>query len=118
MDKMAHPIVTAHTAGWKMKEGKKVYFYGTGVPMDYAGEVPNGFEIREIPASDYLVFSYPVFDFMTENVEVMGAVEKLAFSYDPAEMGYEWNEEDCPIYQRHCPEKCGYQVVRPVKRMQ
>ena len=28
MDKMAHPIVTAHTAGWKMQNGKKIYFYG------------------------------------------------------------------------------------------
>ena len=116
MDKMAHPIVTAHTAGWKVQNGKKIYFYGTGVPSDYDGEVPEGFEIREIPASDYLVFSYPVFDFMTENVDVMGAVEEMAFSFNPAEMGYEWNEEECQIYQRHYPEKLGYQVVRPVKK--
>ena len=96
---------------------KKVYFYGTGVPFEYAGEIPRGFEIREIPASDYLVFSYPVFDFMTENAEVMGAVEKLAFSYDPSELGYEWNDEACQIYQRHYPEKLGYQVVRPVRKL-
>ena len=117
MDKMAHPIVTAHTAGWKMQNGKKIYFYGTGVPFDYDGEVPEGFEIREIPASDYLVFSYPVFDFMTENVDVMGAVEELAFNYNPAERGYAWNEEECQIYQRHYPEKLGYQVVRPIKKL-
>lgn len=55
MDKMAHPIVTAHTAGWKMSGDKKVFFYGTGVPTDYTGEIPKGFEVREIPASDYLV---------------------------------------------------------------
>ncbi len=117
MDKMAHPVVTAHTAGWKMQNGKKTYFYGTGVPMNYDGEVPEGFEIREIPASDYLVFSYPVFDFMTENVDVMGVVEELAFNYNPAERGYAWNEEECQIYQRHYPEKLGYQVVRPVKKL-
>lgn len=116
MDKMAHPIVTAHTAGWKVQNGKKVYFYGTGVPLDYDGEVPKEFTIREIPASDYLVFSYPVFDFMTENADVMGAVEQLAFHFDPAELGYAWNEEECQIYQRHYPEKLGYQVVRPVKK--
>ena len=117
MDKMAHPIVTAHTAGWKKTGEKMVYFYGTGVPLDYVGEVPKGFEVKEIPASDYLVFSYPVFDFMSENADVMGAVERLAFSYDPAEMGYEWNDEECQIYQRHCPEKLGYQVVRPVRKL-
>ncbi len=117
MNKMAHPIVTAHTAGWKVNNGKKVYFYGTGVPSDYEGEIPKGFEVREIPASDYLVFSYPMFDYMSENGEVMEAVEKLAFTYNPAEMGYEWNEEVCQIYQRHYPEKLGYQVVRPVKKL-
>jgi len=55
--------------------------------------------MEEVPASDYLVFSYPVFDFMAENADVMGAVENLAFFFNPAEMGYEWNEEECQIYQ-------------------
>lgn len=117
MDKMAHPIVTAHTAGWRKAEGKKVYFYGAGVESDYAGPIPEGFEIREIPESDYLVFSYPAFDYMSENVDVMEAVENLAWNFDPASMGYEWNETDCPDYQRHYPEKLGYQVLRPVKKI-
>lgn len=117
MDKMAHPIVTAHTAGWKKNGEKMVYFYGTGVPLEYAGEIPKGFELKELPASDYLVFSYPAFDFLSENAEVMPAVEKLAFNFDPKEMGYEWNDEACQIYQRHYPEKLGYQVVRPVRKI-
>lgn len=116
MDRMAHPIVTAHTAGWKKVNGKRIYFYGTGVPLDYEGPVPEGFEIREIPASDYLVFSYPVFDYMAENAEVMGAVEKLAWNFDPRTKGYEWNEDACPDYQRHYPEGLGYQVLRPVRK--
>jgi len=49
LDKMAHPIVTAHTAGWKKTGEKMVYFYGTGVPLDYAGEIPKGFEVKELP---------------------------------------------------------------------
>ena len=115
MDRMAHPIVTAHTAGWKWADGERTYFYGTGVPLDYDGPIPEGFELWNVPASDYLVFSYPKFDFLTENAEVMGAVEKLAWNYDPAVKGYQWNEEACNDYQRHCPEGAGYQVLRPVK---
>ncbi len=117
MDKMAHPVVTAHTAGWKVKDGKRIYFYGAGVPLEYDGEIPEGFELKEFPASYYLVFAYPCFDFMTENGEVMSAVENLAFHFNPAELGYEWNEEECQIYQRHYPEKLGYQVVRPVRKL-
>lgn len=117
MDKMAHPIVTAHTAGWNKSNGKNVYFYGTGIEMDYSGPIPEGFEIREFPESDYLVFSYPTFDFLKENSDVMGAVEKLAWNFDPGSMGYKWNEEVNQDYQRHYPEKLGYQVLRPVKKM-
>ncbi len=73
-------------------------------------------ELREIPASDYLVFGYPTFDFMTENADVMGTVEKLAWNFDLTIMGYEWNEDTCPDYQRHNPEGLGYQVLRPVKK--
>lgn len=117
MDKIAHPIVTAHTAGWKIVNGKKIYFYGAGIESDYDGPVPDGFEIRDIPESDYLVFSYPPFDFMTENADVMGAVENLAWNFDPSSMGYEWNEDICQDYQRHYPEKLGYQILRPVRKI-
>lgn len=74
-------------------------------------------EIREFPESDYLVFSYPSFDYMKENADVMEAVEKLAWNFDPASMGYEWNEQACQDYQRHYPEKLGYQILRPVKKL-
>lgn len=64
-----------------------------GIPCEYAGEIPDGFSVKEIPA-----------------------VEKLAWGFGPKEMGYEWNEEACPIYQRHYPGKLGYQVLRPVRK--
>jgi len=119
MSHVSHPIVTGHTAGWFYENGKKGYFYGFGVPEDYDGEIPEGFEIRSIPASDYLVFYHPPFDFLKDNGEVMGRVENLAWNYDPAKHGnvcYEWNEEACQDYQRHYPEGIGYEVLRPVKR--
>ncbi len=117
MDKMAHRIVTAHTAGWNHAYAKKEYFYGTGVELNYDDPIPDGFEIREFPGSDYLVFTYPSFDYMKENADVMEAVEKLAWNFDPASMDYEWNEEVCQDYQRHYPEKLGYQILRPVKKL-
>ena len=42
MDKMAHTIVTAHNAGRKIVNGKKIYFYGTGVYNSYNGPIPKG----------------------------------------------------------------------------
>lgn len=117
MSNVAHKIVTPHTAGWFWEGGRRGYFYGFGVPDDYSGEVPEGFEVRDIPASDYLVFFHPPFDYLADNGDVMGRVENLAWNYDPSKDGYEWNEAACNDYQRHYPEVLGYQILRPVKRV-
>lgn len=63
MSHVSHPIVTCHTAGWFYDNGTRGYFYGFGVPADYDGVIPEGFEIRAFPASDYLVFFHPPFDY-------------------------------------------------------
>lgn len=117
MSHVSHPIVTCHTAGWFYENGKRGYFYGFGVSEDYQGVVPEGFELRKLPASDYLVFFHPPFDFLKDNGEVMGRVETLAWNYDPKKDGYEWNEEACNDYQRHYPEVIGYEVLRPVRKI-
>lgn len=113
------PIVTGHTAGWYLNErGERRYFYGTGAAADYNGSVPDGFEIRELPASYYLVFYHPPFNYLKDNGEVMGRVEKLAWSYDIEKYRngeYTWNEDTCQCYQRHYPEGIGYEILRPIK---
>lgn len=125
----ADPIIGCHTAGWYNVDGKRRYFYGLGVPMDYKGEIPEGFSVKECPASYYLVFFHPPFDYLKDNDEVMRKVEKLAWNYELESFGmsdkhldysdtrkmYQWNEEQCPCYQRHYPEVLGYEVLRPVK---
>lgn len=124
MRNVAHDVVGCHMAGWFYENGQKGYFYGLGVPTDYSGEIPKGFEIREFPESTYLVFFHPPFEYLPENCEVMGRVEELAWNYKPSESdrwwipkGYEWNEGACQIYQRHFPEVMGYEVLRPVKKI-
>lgn len=119
LSNVCDPIITGHTAGWYYNEnGERRYFYGTGVPADYDGEIPEGFEVREIPASYYLVFSHPPFDFMKDNGEVTGKVEKLAWNYDIDQYRNgqcTWNESVCQCYQRHYPEGIGYEVLRPIR---
>ena len=117
MSHVAHPIVICHTAGWFYDNDRKGYFYGFGVPNDYQGVIPTGFEMREFPASDYLVFFHPPFDYLKDCSEVMGKVEKLAWNYSPKTRGYEWNEKPCQDYQRHFPEVIGYEVLRPVRKL-
>ena len=117
MSHVMHPVVTCHTAGWFYENGKRGYFYGLGVPLDYDGVVPDGFELREFPESYYLVFFHPPFDYLLKCGEVMERVEKLAWNFDPSERGFAWNEEACQDYQRHYPEVLGYEVLRPVRKV-
>lgn len=124
MRNVSHEVVGCHMAGWFYENGKKGYFYGLGVSTDYDGEIPDGFEMREFPASTYLVFFHPNYDYLLENGEVMGRVEQLAWNYNPVESdrwwipgGYKWNEDACQIYQRHFPEVMGYEILRPVQKL-
>jgi hypothetical protein len=112
-----HPVITAHTAGWYYKNGKKGYFYGLGVPLDYNGDIPEGFEIKEFPESYYFVFYHPAFDYLKDCGEVMSRVENLAWNFNPESKGYVWNEDTCQDYQRHSPETIGYEVLRPILKI-
>ncbi len=119
MRNVADPVVGCHVAGWRWKNGVRKYFYGLGVPADYQGAIPEGFSIEEFPASYYLAFCHPPFDYFKDCGEVMRRVEDLAWNYDIDTLGfdckqYAWNEEACQDYQRHYPEVIGYEVLRPV----
>lgn len=118
LSNVCDPIITGHTAGWINTGSERSYFYGTGVPADYSGKIPDGFELRTFPASYYLVFFHPAFDYLKDNGEVMGKVEDLAWNYDISRFSggkYTWNEDVCQCYQRHYPEVLGYQILRPIK---
>jgi len=111
-------VVTRFTAGWKWEEGRRKYFFGAGVPVDYSGQIPEGFELKgEFPGSYYIVFCHQPFDYLSENREVMERVDGLAWDFDPHTLGFEWNEDVCQDYQRHYPEVLGYQVLRPIKKI-
>lgn len=111
------PGQLGQTAGWFHEGGRRGYLYGIPVAADDDGPIPEGMECREIPASEYLVFFHPPFDYLQDNGEVMRIVEDVAWNFDPQSMGYAWDESGKYNYQRHDPEGYGYAVVRPVKKL-
>lgn len=118
VESMAHlsdVIVGAHTAGWVIRGDQRCYFYGLGIPVDYKGKVPKGFELLEIPGGYYQLVSHPPFEYPADNAEVMRRVEKLTFESDCAVRGFRWKAEGM-CYQRHFPEGHGYMVLRPIER--
>ena len=69
------------------------YVQGVEVSKDYDGEVPEGFDVIELPAAKYLMFQREPFE--EENYcqaieEVWDAMKK----YDPSVIGCQWDESN------------------------
>lgn len=97
------------------KKGTSKYVQGVEVDTDYAGEVPDGFDVMELPAAKYLMFQGEPFkeeDYCEAIVEVQRAAKK----YDPALLGLQWDEEN-PRIQLEPIGTRGYIELYPVKSM-
>lgn len=115
MSHLSDVVIGAHTAGWRIEGDERRYFYGLGVPVDYAGPIPAGFELVDVPGGYYQLVSHPPFDYTQDNTEVMRRVEALAFDAPCAVRGFRFCRSGL-CYQRHYPEGHGYMVLRPIQR--
>lgn len=69
---------------------QNVYVQGAEVPMEYDGAVPDGFEVIELPAAQYLMFQGEPFaeeDYGKAIQEIWDAEKK----YDPSVIGCAWD---------------------------
>lgn len=90
------------------------YVQGVEVEADYSGIVPEGFEIIDLPAAEYLLFRGEPFadeDYETAIQEIWNAEKK----YDPAFIGYEWDGSNPRIQLEPIGER-GYIELMPVKK--
>ncbi|MCR5250375.1 MAG: AraC family transcriptional regulator [Lachnospiraceae bacterium] len=89
------------------------YVQGVEVESDFKGSIPEGFEIIDLPAAKYLLFRGEPFadeDYEQAIREIWDAEKK----YDPAFIGYEWDDEN-PRIQLEPRGKRGYIELVPVK---
>ncbi|NLL76499.1 MAG: AraC family transcriptional regulator [Clostridiales bacterium] len=96
-----------------IKTGTSEYVQGVEVSSDYDGEVPEGFEIIELPAAKYLMFQGEPFeeaDYEKAIGEVWDAIDK----YDPSVIGYSWDKEN-PRIQLEPIGTRGYIELLPIK---
>ena len=90
------------------------YVQGVEVEQDYAGEIPDGFEVIELPASTYLLFRGEPFEeenYVSAITEIWDAEEK----YNPAFIGYEWDDKNPRIQLEPIGER-GYIELVPVRK--
>ncbi len=91
------------------------YVQGVEVEINYSKEVPEGFEIIELPAATFLMFRGEPFkekDYETAIGEIWEAEKK----YNPEFIGFEWDRTNPKIQLEPIGER-GYIELIPVKRI-
>lgn len=97
-----------------MPAGTSKYIQGVEVPSDYAGEIPAGFEIIDLPPCKMMIFQGEPFEDekFSEAIEDLWEVMK---KYDPKIYGFEWADDDAPRIQLSPEGYRGYIEGRPVR---
>lgn len=76
-----------------IKAGTSEYVQGVEANADYDGEIPEGFDVIELPAAKYIMFQGEPFeeaDFCDAINEVREAIKK----YDPSVIGHVWDRNN------------------------
>ena len=95
-------------------ENTSEYVQGVEVAADYDGEIPQGFDVIDLPAAKYMMFQGEPF----EEEDYCKAIEELQYSmnnYNPAVIGLKW-DNDNPRIQLEPIGTRGYIELRAVKQ--
>lgn len=89
------------------------YVQGVEVSMDFSGEIPNGFDMIELPKCKYIMFQGEPFEeanFGEAIQQVWEAIKK----YNPQTIGYKWDTSN-PRIQLEPIGTRGYIELHPIK---
>lgn len=95
-------------------EGTSLYAQGVEVPADYAGEVPDGFDLIDLPACTMMLFQGEPYDETRFDEAIMDLMKQID-TYDPGQNNYMWTSEDAPRVQLEPQGYRGYIEARPVR---
>jgi AraC family transcriptional regulator len=98
------------------RPGTSIYAMGVEMPADYAGPVPDGYEMIDLKPCKMMVFQGPPFKdeaFM----EAVGDLWEVMKTYDPGIYGFTWADEDGPRFQLSPQGYRGYIEGRPVRQL-
>jgi AraC family transcriptional regulator len=98
------------------KPGTSVYAQGVEVPENYSGEVPDGFDLIDLPPCKMMVFQGQPYD-DDKFQEVIGEMWEVMSNYDPEIYGFIWADEDAPRFQLAPMGYRGYIEARPVREI-
>ena len=98
-----------------IREGTSQYVQGVEVPLNFDGQIPEGFDMIELPKCKYMMFQGEPFaeeDFKEAILQMWDAVKK----YNPETVGYCWDPSN-PRIQLEPIGARGYIELHPVKSL-
>ena len=98
-----------------IREGTSQYVQGVEVPLDFDGQIPEGFDMIELPNCKYMMFQGEPFaeeDFEEAILQMWDAIKK----YHPETVGYCWDTSN-PRIQLEPIGARGYIELHPVKSL-
>ena len=98
------------------KPGTSVYVMGVEMAADYNGEVPEGYEIIDLPPCKMMIFQGQPFD-DEKFMDAIGEMWELMKTYNPEIYGFAWADEDGPRFQLSPEGYRGYIEGRPVREL-
>lgn len=96
-----------------IKPGTSEYVQGVEVPADFSSDIPDGFDVIDLPKGKYIMFQGEPFDeeYYGEAIgQVWAAIEK----FDPQTICYQWDPSQ-PRIQLEPIGTRGYIELRPIK---
>ncbi len=94
-------------------EGTSKYVQGVEVGLDYANQIPEGYELLELPPCTMMIFQGEPYEDSTF-MEAIGEVMRHIDQFDPTLYGYRWAPESAPRFQLAPMGYRGYIEARPV----
>jgi uncharacterized protein (DUF3820 family) len=96
--------------------GTSYYTQGVEVPADYNGKIPEGMEVIDLPACQYLFFQSQPYPQEKMN-DVIEMVQKAMEQYDLKFYGWQWADDAGPRIQLAPLAERGYIEARPVQAL-
>ncbi len=98
----------------KLRNGKSEYVQGVELPENYCGQVPDGYEIVDLPPCSYMVFQGEPF-IEKDFCEAIVSVQKAIANYKIETTGYVWDDLN-PRFQYAPMGERGYIEARAIKK--
>jgi len=96
--------------------GTSMYAMGVEVPVDYAGPIPEGYEVVSLKPCKMMIFQGQ--PYKDENfMEAIGDLWEVMKTYNPEIYGFAWADDDGPRFQLSPMGYRGYIEGRPVRQI-